>query len=112
MSRTIEIAGRVLDHVGSRAEAEVVVAGGESALTRFANSFIHQNVAEVGEAVNLRVAVDNRIASARTTVTTAESLKAFVEGALETASLQPVDHEWPGLAPPAAIAAIENPSGT
>jgi predicted Zn-dependent protease len=108
MSRAVDLTEQVLELVGDRAEAEVVASEGNLALTRFANSFIHQNVAEVGEAVNLRVAVDNRIASARTTVTTAESLKAFVEGALETASLQPVDHEWPGLAPPAAIAAIEH----
>ena len=58
MNRTIELASHVLEKVGNRAEAEIVVTGGESALTRFANSFIHQNVAEEGYDVSLRVAVD------------------------------------------------------
>jgi predicted Zn-dependent protease len=108
MSRAVDLAEQVLELVGDRAEAEVVASEGNLALTRFANSFIHQNVAEVGEAVSLRVAVDGRVASARTTTTSAESLEAFVQAALETAELQPVDPDWPGLAPPSAIAAIEH----
>ena len=60
-------AGHVLDHVGDRAEAEIVVTGGESALTRFANSFIHQNVGEDADTVTLRVAIGGRVASGTTT---------------------------------------------
>lgn len=108
MSRAVDLANRVLDLVGDGAEAEVVVSEGNLALTRFANSFIHQNVAEEGEAVSLRVAVNGRVASARTTVTATEPLKAFVEGALETAALQPIDPDWPGLAPPAEVATVEH----
>ncbi len=102
MSRAVELTEQILDLVGDRAEAEVVASNGNLALTRFANSFIHQNVAEDGEAVGLRVALDGRVASAQTTVTTPESLEAFVEAALDTAALQPVDEDWPGLAPQAA----------
>ena len=108
MSRAVDLAEQVLDLVGDRAEAEVVASEGNLALTRFANSFIHQNVAELGEAIALRVAVDGRVASTRTTTTSAESLAAFVEVALETAQLQPVDAEWPGLAPPAPTANVEH----
>ena len=108
MSRAVDLAEQVLDLDGDRAEAEVVASDGNLALTRFANSFIHQNVAEVGESVSLRVAVDGRVASARTTTTSAESLEAFVQSALETAELQPVDADWPGLGPPAATAAVEH----
>ena len=100
MSRAVDLAEQVLDLVGDRAEAEVAASDGNLALTRFANSFIHQNVAEVGEAISLRVAVDGRVASARTTTTGRQSLETFVEAALETAALQPVDADWPGLAPP------------
>ncbi len=98
MSRTIEIAGHVLDHVGDRAEAEIVVSGGESALTRFANSFIHQNVADEGYEVALRVAVDGRVNAA--TTTSLESLDNFVDDTIGVASLQRVDEGWPGLTPP------------
>ena len=43
-------------------EAEVLVMAGDSALTRFANSEIHQNVAERSVTVNLRHVVGRRIA--------------------------------------------------
>ena len=103
MSRAVELTEQVLELVGDRAEAEVAASNGNLALTRFANSFIHQNVAEDGETVSLRVALDDRVASTQTTVTTPESLEAFVEAALDTAALQPVDEDWPGLAPPATV---------
>lgn len=99
----MQLAEQVLDLVGDRAEAEVLVSSGNLSLTRFANSFIHQNVAEEGDAVSLRVAVNGRVASAKTTVIDRDSLAAFVDGALETAALQPVDEEWPGVAPAAAV---------
>src|SRR5690242_3900202 len=54
------IASEVLDLVRRRsdsAEAEVTVRTGVSALTRFASSFIHQNVAEEVSHVLLRVAL-------------------------------------------------------
>jgi predicted Zn-dependent protease len=101
MSRTIEIAGRVLDHVGDRAEAEVVVTGGSAALTRFANSFIHQNVAEDGYEVGLRVAVDGRVNAA--TTTSLEHLDEFVDNTIGIAKLQRVDEGWPGLTSPTDV---------
>lgn len=101
MSRTIEIAGQILDHIGDRADAEVVVSGGESALTRFANSFIHQNVAEEGHEVLLRVAVDGRVNSAATT--NLEGIEDFVDDTIGIASLQRVDESWPGVTKPMDI---------
>ena len=47
---------RVLRLVGTDAEAEVTVTAGEETLTRFATSFIHQNVADDARQVHLRVA--------------------------------------------------------
>jgi predicted Zn-dependent protease len=93
----------VLDMVGGRAEAEVVIAAGTEALTRFANSFIHQNVVEEGIGVSLRVAVDGRVASASTTNPDPDSLRRFVDSTIDAASHQPVDPEWPGPAPVVAI---------
>ena len=58
------VAARVLELVRDRsaaAEAEAVVQTGTSALTRFANSFIHQIIADVVCHVALRLAVDGRV---------------------------------------------------
>jgi len=101
MSRSIEIAGKILDHVGDRAEAEVVVSGGLSSLTRFANSFIHQNVADEGYEVALRVAVDGKVNAA--TTTSLENLEGFVDSTIGIATLQRVDEGWPGLTSPRDI---------
>jgi predicted Zn-dependent protease len=98
MSERMELADLVLGYVGDRAEAEVQIGGGTSALTRFANSFIHQNVGEEGDAVSLRVAVDGRVASATTTNVDREALRRFVDDTLDRAALQPVDEDWPGPA--------------
>jgi predicted Zn-dependent protease len=108
MSRETQIAERILELVGDRAEAEVLASTGNLALTRFANSFIHQNVAEEGEAVSLRVAVDGRVASSKTTATGDDSLAAFVGAALETATMQPVDDDWAGVTAPVSLPAIEH----
>ena len=97
-TKTIELASQILEKVDDRAEAEIVVSGGVSALTRFANSFIHQNVAEEGVEISLRVAVDGRVNSA--TTTSLENLDGFVDNTIEVASLQRVDENWPGLTPP------------
>ncbi len=102
------LAATVLDLVGDRADAEVVVTAGSSALTRFANSFIHQNVAEEGSAVSLRLAVGARVSSAQTTNTDADALARFVDATIEAAGHQPVDPEWPGLAAPADTPAVDH----
>jgi predicted Zn-dependent protease len=98
MRRASEYAHEVLDRVGDRAEAEIVVTGGVSGLTRFANSFIHQNVAEEGYVVSLRVAVAGRVNAA--TTTRLDGLDEFVDDTIEVASVQRVDENWPGVAPP------------
>lgn len=103
-----ELAAKVLDMVGDRAEAEVVATEGISSLTRFANSFIHQNVGEHLESVNLRVAVDGRVASAKTTASDDDALARFVDATLTTAQAQPVDKDWPGLIEPTPVPDVEH----
>ncbi|MGH9222806.1 MAG: TldD/PmbA family protein [Acidimicrobiales bacterium] len=93
------ICARILKLVGERAEAEVTVSSGRSALTRFANSFIHQNVAEDGQWARVKVIADGRIATAGTSLLVT-GLDAMVERALDAARFRPVDPDWPGLAPP------------
>jgi predicted Zn-dependent protease len=104
-----ELCQQVLDLVGDRAEAQVTAQQGRPALTRFANSFIHQNVGEAGGSVSLKVALpDGRVATASTTRNDADGLAALVEGALAAAALRPVDPDWPGLAPPAPVADVDH----
>ncbi|HET8659540.1 MAG TPA: metallopeptidase TldD-related protein [Micromonosporaceae bacterium] len=103
-----DIAAQVLDLVraGARApaQAEVVVATTHQALTRFANSFIHQNVADTETTVRLRVHVDGRTAGGATTLADAAGLRGLVERTLAAAALCPPDPGWPGLAGPAPLA--------
>ncbi len=91
---------RVLELVGGRAEAEVTATAGRGALTRFANSHIHQNVAEEHVGVRLRLATDGRLAAASTDRTDLDGLKRLVETTFEAARLRPPDERWPGLAQP------------
>lgn len=97
----LETAQRLVDLVGDRAEAEAACSTGRSALTRFANSSIHQNVANDYVWARVRVAVGGRVASASTDRPTEEGLERLVERSLAAAAMRAVDPEWPGLAPPA-----------
>jgi len=108
MNAPEHIAQRLVEMVGDRAEAEATVTTGEAALTRFANSFIHQNVAEATPAVSVKVAVDAKVARGTDTRTDDAALAALVERTLEAARLSPADPEWPGLAPTADLPAVDN----
>jgi predicted Zn-dependent protease len=103
-----ELCEQVLDLVGDRAEAIVSASSGESALTRFATSMIHQNVAEDDSSVFLKVIVDGRYASASTTQTDRDALQRLADRTVEAARLRPADPEWPGLAEPAPAPSVEH----
>ena len=106
------VADRIVELVRSKApdaETEVTVRGGTDALTRFANSFIHQNMAESVSHVVLRVAVDGRTAATSLDgPTDDETLGRLIDGVLEAARVRPEDPEWPGLAPRAEAPAIDH----
>lgn len=85
-------------------EAEALVASGESALTRFANSEIHQNVAASEVLVNLRVARGRRVGVASSGRTDAEGLRALVERAAAIAANVEELADWAGLPEPAGEA--------
>src|SRR3954463_8614207 len=72
-------------------EVEAIVAGGRSALTRFANNTIHQNVAEEGYVISVRVALDGKTARATTNRLDDESLKRAVQSAEQIARVQESD---------------------
>ena len=108
MTRQEELVEETLALVAGRADAEVHADVGRSSLTRFANSFIHQNVSEDAAEVTLKVAIDGRVSSSTTTDTTADGLAAFVDAVIETAAQQPVDHKWPGIGDPAEHPAVDH----
>ncbi|MET7747124.1 metallopeptidase TldD-related protein [Micromonospora sp. NPDC005367] len=105
----LELAGQVVELVrrvgGPDAQAEAVVTRADLALTRFATSFIHQNVAESGVGVRLRVHVDGRTAAGSGSEVSPEGLRTLVERTLTAARLGPPDPAWPGLTPPTPTAA-------
>jgi PmbA protein len=81
-------------------EAEVLVIAGDSALTRFANSEIHQNVVERSLTVNLRHVVGKRIAVVSTGKVDTEGLRSLVHRAAAiTRSCEELD-DWAGLPAP------------
>ncbi|NUT31728.1 MAG: TldD/PmbA family protein [Hamadaea sp.] len=82
------------------AEAAVQVDRTAQWLTRFATSFIHQNVADETTTVTLTVHVDGRTTAASTTLTDPDGLTALVERAVNSARLAPRDAAWPGLTEP------------
>ncbi|MBI4461863.1 MAG: TldD/PmbA family protein [Acidobacteria bacterium] len=85
-----EIAERVV-RSSAADETEVFLHAGQGALTRFANNVIHQNVAEEGIQVSVRVVVDSRTARATTNKNDQESLRRTIEQALACARWQPKD---------------------
>ncbi|MBO4210734.1 PmbA/TldA family metallopeptidase, partial [Micromonospora echinofusca] len=104
MSTELDLAGQVVELVhrlaGPDSEAEVVVERGELALTRFANSAIHQNVSSVTTTVRLRLHRDGRTAAGGSTVVTGDGLRALVERTVAASRLCPPDPAWPGLTAP------------
>ncbi|HYN70742.1 MAG TPA: TldD/PmbA family protein [Candidatus Eisenbacteria bacterium] len=81
-------------------EAEALVQVEDSALTRFANSEIHQNVAESNRSVNLRFVVGKRIAVLSTARTDEEGLRTLVRRASGVARSCEEYDEWAGLPTP------------
>lgn len=96
--------GLVAELVGGGAEAQVTVRTGRSALTRFANSFILQNVVDDTSRVALTLALDGRTASASATSTDDDALCRLVRATSAAAGVRAADPAWPGLAPPSGAA--------
>ena len=109
-----EIADRAVAmalEAGAR-QAEAVVVDGASALTRFANNELHQNVAEDDVSVNLRFIDGQRIGVASANTVDDDALQRLAATAGESARLQP-EQRWfrslpePGPVPLVAGAAAE-----
>ena len=90
--RCAEIFERVRRAAGGT-DVEVTVQGGRSALTRFANNSITQNVSEEGCEVSVRVQMGGRTARATTNRLDEESLRRVVGQAEALARVQEEDSE-------------------
>jgi len=84
-------------------QTEVLVLANDEALTRFANSTIHQNVAETDTEIRIRVVADKRIGVATTNNLTDEALAQALETALTIARLQPENPDFKSLPGPQPI---------
>ncbi|MBB5871666.1 putative Zn-dependent protease [Allocatelliglobosispora scoriae] len=96
----LDIAGRVLDLITAAApgaDASMNVERQSQWLTRFATSFIHQNVADEGTSVTIAIHTDGRTATGSTTMTGTDGLRDLVDRTVGAARLAPADPGWPGL---------------
>jgi predicted Zn-dependent protease len=94
-----ESAAAIFDRIKSLSTADEVEAyfyGGCSALTRFANNVIHQNVAEENYGVSVRAVFERKTARASTNKLDDESLQRVVRAAEDFAKVQ---HPDPDLLP-------------
>lgn len=98
----------VRSSTGIGAEAEVTAETSTLALTRFANSFIHQNVADHSTVVRLRLNLDGRTASGSTTRVSRHALAELVDRTLAASRLRPPDPGWAGVTPPVGAAGFGN----
>src|SRR6267143_6504067 len=87
-----DIFARIRKH-STADEVECLFYGGRSALTRFANNAIHQNVAEENYGVSVRTVFGGRTARASTNKLDDESLRRVVQASESLAKVQHPDTE-------------------
>ncbi len=87
-------------------QTEVMFFGTDRSLTRFANNYIHQNVAETNTAVSVRAVLGNKIGVASTNKIDDEALRDAVERATAIARVQPENPEFKSLPGPQAITPV------
>jgi predicted Zn-dependent protease len=101
----LDLAKRALAHAmrEGATEAEALVLTEDSSLTRFANSQIHQNVAETDATVNLRFVVGRRVGVASSGRTDDEGLRRLATNAAAIARVVEELEDWAGLPQPTPV---------
>ena len=84
-------------------EVEALVSVDRAQLTRFANSEIHQNVAETNGSLNLRVAIGKRVGVASSNRLDDDGLRRVAETAVAIARNSAELDDWGGLPDPTPI---------
>lgn len=88
-------------------QAEALVYASDSALTRFANNRIHQNVASEDAQVSVRAVAGTRVGVASTNRTSPADVRACCERAVAAARTAPADPDFPGLPGPRPLTAAD-----
>jgi PmbA protein len=78
-------------------QAEVLYLGEDSALTRFANSEIHQNVAETNATINVRMVFGTRVGVANTNRLDDDGLRSIAKAAADLSRLQAENPDFRSL---------------
>ncbi|HEY3374460.1 MAG TPA: TldD/PmbA family protein [Candidatus Aquicultor sp.] len=84
-------------------QLEVLATAGDTALTRYSNNYIHQNVATTNVSLSIRAVVDKRIGYASTNRLDAESIHEMVDKATLIAKHRPPDKDFVSLPKPLPI---------
>ncbi len=88
-------------------QTEILLTTTDSALTRFANNYIHQNVAESNGSIRARVVYGKRVGVAEANDLSPDGIRRVVEMARAIAQLQPENPEFKGLPPPQPVRNVE-----
>jgi PmbA protein len=96
------IADRILG-ASTADQTEVLVFTNDSALTRFANSYIHQNVELTSVDISVRAVIGKKIGVAATNILSDESLRGVAERAMTLARHQKENDDFQSLPRPAPI---------
>jgi PmbA protein len=88
-------------------QTEVVIAAARSALTRFANNYIHQNVEEKSVHVQVRAVLGKKVGIASSDVVSAEALRDLARRAVGLARLQEDNPDFVSLPGPAPITQVD-----
>jgi PmbA protein len=88
-------------------QTEVIFNGTDSALTRFANSTIHQNVAETNTEIRVRLVYGKKVGVASSNDLSPDALKRTIDTARAIAQRQPENPEFKALPSPQPIQNVE-----
>jgi predicted Zn-dependent protease len=99
------VANLVLE-ASDASQTEVLVYDGVSALTRFANNYIHQNVEERALRAHVRAVIGKKIGVAAGDVATDEGLRELAKRAVALARLQQDNPEFVSLPGPASVTPV------
>jgi PmbA protein len=94
-------------HESSADQTEALLLTEDSSLTRFAQSTIHQHVAERNGTLILRVVIGKRIAVVTTNILTPSSLKSLIQRAISLAKIQKPNEDFISLPGPKPIPEVD-----
>lgn len=102
----LKIADRVIS-ASDCDQTEVLIISGESALTRYSKSFIHQNVSEANTDLTIKVSLDRRYGVANTNAIDEDGIKEAIDIAKNIASSQKENPDYIESAKPEPVEEVD-----